>query len=267
MTFSLGVYHYLRRYSVFYLCFLYRVVHNKNTISLDESTAMNKKSELPDQLMQAHLEPFKNTSKRAEDAQRTKADILKAAAHEFGEKGLAGARVDEIAAATRTSKRMIYYYFASKDGLYLATLEAVYRAVRESESQLNLDAMAPETALRCLTAVTFDHHLNNEDYIRMVMSENINRGRYLAKSAHVKELNRPAIRLLTRIYERGLKTNIFRPNLDPADIHASISALSFFNVSNQYTFGLIFQQDNRAPEYIANRRENVVQMVLRYVML
>ena len=257
MTFSLGVFHYLRRYSVFYLCFLYRVVHNKNTISLDESTAMNKKSELPDQLMQAHLEPFKNTSKRAEDAQRTKADILKAAAHEFGEKGLAGARVDEIAAATRTSKH----------GLYLATLEAVYRAVRESESQLNLDAMAPETALRCLTAVTFDHHLNNEDYIRMVMSENINRGRYLAKSAHVKELNRPAIRLLTRIYERGLKTNIFRPNLDPADIHASISALSFFNVSNQYTFGLIFQQDNRAPEYIANRRENVVQMVLRYVML
>ncbi|UFS57212.1 TetR family transcriptional regulator [Comamonadaceae bacterium M7527] len=207
----------------------------------------------------------KTATKRLEEAERTKADILEAAAHEFGEKGLAGARVDDIAAATRTSKRMIYYYFGSKDGLYLATLEAKYREVRENESQMNLDGMSPQAALRCLTAVTFDHHLNNEDYIRMVMSENINRGRYLAQSEHVKELNRPAIALVTRIYERGVAAKVFRPDLDPADIHASISALAFFNVSNRYTFGMIFQQDNLSPAYIANRRENVVQMILRYV--
>lgn len=207
----------------------------------------------------------KTATKRLEEAERTKADILEAAAHEFGEKGLAGARVDDIAAATRTSKRMIYYYFGSKDGLYLATLEAKYREVRENESQMNLDGMSPQAALRCLTAVTFDHHLNNEDYIRMVMSENINRGRYLAQSEHVKELNRPAIALVTRIYERGVAAKVFRPDLDPADIHASISALAFFNVSNRYTFGMIFQQDNQSPAYIANRRENVVQMILRYV--
>jgi AcrR family transcriptional regulator len=207
----------------------------------------------------------KTATKRLEEAERTKADILEAAAHEFGEKGLAGTRVDDIAAATRTSKRMIYYYFGSKDGLYLATLEAKYREVRENESQMNLDGMSPQAALRCLTAVTFDHHLNNEDYIRMVMSENINRGRYLAQSEHVKELNRPAIALVTRIYERGVAAKVFRPDLDPADIHASISALAFFNVSNRYTFGMIFQQDNLSPAYIANRRENVVQMILRYV--
>jgi AcrR family transcriptional regulator len=207
----------------------------------------------------------KTATKRLGEAERTKADILEAAAHEFGEKGLAGARVDDIAAATRTSKRMIYYYFGSKDGLYLATLEAKYREVREKESQMNLDGMSPQAALRCLTAVTFDHHLDNEDYIRMVMSENINRGRYLAQSEHVKELNRPAIALVTRIYERGVAAKVFRPDIDPADIHASISALAFFNVSNRYTFGMIFQQNNLSPAYIANRRENVVQMILRYV--
>lgn len=202
---------------------------------------------------------------RTNDPERTKAEILRAAIIEFGEKGLAGARIDEIAAATHTSKRMIYYYFGSKDGLYLAALEKSYSRVRDSELQLQLDAMDPPTALRCLVTVMFDHHLNNEHYIRIVMSENINRGRYLKQSSKIQDLNRPAITLLRAIYERGVAAGLFRPGLDVTDIHASISALSFFNVSNRYTFGLIFQQDNQSAAYQANRRENIVQMILRYV--
>ena len=203
----------------------------------------------------------------AHDPDPVKADILQAAITEFGEKGLAGARVDDIAAATRTSKRMIYYYFGSKDALYLSALEASYRRVRQTEIGGNLDAMAPIEALRCLVAVTFDHHLHNESYIRMVMAENINRGRYLAQSPHIRELNRPAIDLVRRIYDRGVRDGLFRAGLEPADIHASISALAFFNVSNRHTFGLIFQVDNQSATYIASRRENIIQMVLRYVRL
>jgi AcrR family transcriptional regulator len=203
----------------------------------------------------------------AHDPDPVKADILQAAIAEFGEKGLAGARVDAIAAATRTSKRMIYYYFGSKDALYLSALEASYRRVRQTELGENLDSMPPVEALRCLVAVTFDHHLHNESYIRMVMAENINRGRCLAKSPHICELNRPAIDLVRRIYERGVGDGVFRPGLEPADIHASISALAFFNVSNRHTFGLIFQIDNQSPTYIASRRENIIQTVLRYVLL
>lgn len=205
------------------------------------------------------------SSERTRDPDAVKTDILEAAIAEFGEKGLAGARVDEIAAATRTSKRMIYYYFENKEGLYLAALEASYRRVRNTELGMHLDNMPPLEAMRCLTSVTFDHHLNNEHYIRMVMAENINRGRYLAKSEHIQELNRPAIALVRGIYERGVKQGVFLPGLDPADIHASISALAFFNVSNRHTFGLIFQLDNQSPAYIAARRENIIQMVLRYV--
>ena len=194
-----------------------------------------------------------------------KAAILQAAVTEFGEKGLAGARIDAIAAATQTSKRMIYYYFGNKDGLYLAALEHSYAQVRDRESSLQLDDMDPETALRCLVTVMFDHHLGNENYIRIVMSENMNRGRYLAQSTRIQELNRPAITVLRSIYERGVTDGVFRPGLDATDIHASISALSFFNVSNRHTFGLIFQQDIASPAYVAMRRENIVQMILRYV--
>jgi len=202
---------------------------------------------------------------RTHDPERTRAEILRVAIEEFGEKGLDGARVDAIAAQTQTSKRMIYYYFGSKDGLYLAALEQSYAKVRDLELQLQLDGMDPEAALRCLVTVMFDHHLHNEHYIRIVMSENIHRGRFLARSDKIQALNRPAITLLRTIYDRGVDSGLFRHGLDATDIHASISALSFFNVSNRHTFGLIFQQDLQSPAYVANRRENIVQMILRYV--
>jgi AcrR family transcriptional regulator len=202
---------------------------------------------------------------RTNDPDRTRSNILEVAAVEFGEKGLAGARIDEIAAATQTSKRMIYYYFGSKEGLYLAVLEESYRRVREIEGELHLEDLEPEQALRRLVAFTFDHHLNHENYIRLVMSENINRGQYIGQSSRIQELNIPAISAIRRLYQRGVKAKAFRPGLDPIDIHASISALSFFNVSNRHTFGTIFKLDTRSPAYIAHRRDSVIEMIVRFV--
>ena len=209
--------------------------------------------------------PASKETGRTNDPERTKADILEVAATEFGEKGLAGARIDEIAALTQTSKRMIYYYFGSKEGLYLAVLEESYRKVREIEAQLHLEDLAPEQALRRLVAFTFDHHLSHENYIRLVMSENINRGQYIAQSKHLQELNVPAIAAIRQLYQRGVKAGVFRTGLDAVDIHASISALSFFNVSNRHTFGAIFKLDTRSNAYIAHRRESVIEMVVRFM--
>lgn len=204
---------------------------------------------------------------RTNDPERTQANILEVAAVEFGEKGLAGARIDEIAAATQTSKRMIYYYFGSKEGLYLAVLEESYRKVREIEAELHLQDLEPEQALRRLVAFTFDHHLHHENYIRLVMSENINRGQYLAQSQRIQDLNVPAIAAIRNLYERGVQDGVFRKGLDAVDIHQSISALSFFNVSNKHTFGLIFKLDTKSQAYIAHRRDSVVEMIVRFMKI
>ena len=209
-----------------------------------------------------HSAPLRS---RTNDPVRTMAGILEVATAEFAEKGLAGARIDEIANLTRTSKRMIYYYFGNKEGLYLAVLEEAYRKVRTIESELNLESLAPEDALRALVGFTFDHHHGNKDYIRLVMTENINRGAYLAQSKNIQALNVPAIQGIRRLYERGVASGVFRPGLDPVDIHASISALTFFNVSNQHTFGLIFKMDTQAPDVLATRRANVIDVIVRYV--
>ena len=209
-------------------------------------------------------QPARETS-RTNDPERTKANILEVAAAEFGEKGLAGARIDEIAALTQTSKRMIYYYFGSKEGLYLAVLEDSYKRVRDIEAELHLQDLEPEQALRRLVAFTFDHHLQHENYIRLVMNENINRGQYLAQSQRIQELNVPAIAAIRHLYQRGIKAGVFRTGLDPVDIHASISALSFFNVSNRHTFGLIFKIDMKSSAYTAHRRDSVVEMIVRFM--
>ncbi|MGE0097335.1 MAG: TetR/AcrR family transcriptional regulator [Hydrogenophaga sp.] len=213
----------------------------------------------------ARTAPEAKAVSRTNDPERTMANILEIAMAEFADKGLAGARIDEIAAATRTSKRMIYYYFGSKEGLYLAVLEESYRRMREIESQQHLQDLAPEAALRRLVEFTYDHHHSHENYIRLVMSENMNRGQFLAQSKSIQELNVPAISSIRQLYERGVADGVFRPGLDPIDIHASISALSFFNVSNRHTFGLIFKRDMDSPEALAARRASITDMVVRFV--
>ena len=202
---------------------------------------------------------------RTNDPGRTMAEILEVATHEFADKGLAGARIDEIAAATRTSKRMIYYYFGSKDGLYLAVLEEAYRRMRSIEADLHLGDLEPVAALRRLVEFTYDHHRDNEDFIRLVMSENIHRAEYLRQSKSVRALNIKAIDSIRELYDRGVAQGVFRAGLDPVDIHAAISALTVFNVSNRYTFGTIFDRDAPQTKAETLQREHVVQLILRFV--
>ena len=202
---------------------------------------------------------------RTNDPDRTMADILAVALREFSDKGLAGARIDEIAAATRTSKRMIYYYFGSKEGLYVAVLEDAYRQMRRIESGLALEDLPPLQALRTLVGFTVDYQLAHPDFIRLVMTENIHRGEFLARSTEIQRLNVPAIEGLRQVYERGVVAGVFRSGIDPVDLHMSISALSVFNVANRHTFALIFKCDLDTPEAIAARRDSIVEMVVRFV--
>ena len=202
---------------------------------------------------------------RTNSPERTMADILEAATREFADNGLAGARVDAIAAAMRTSKRMIYYYFGSKEGLYVAVLEEAYRRMRHIEAGLRLEDLPPEAALRRLVAFTVDYQRAHPEFIRLVMTENIHRGAYLRRSQQIHALNVPAIAGLRDVYQRGVAAGVFRRGLDPIDLHMSISALSVFNVANKHTFSFIFQHDLDSDAALVARRENIVEMIVRFV--
>ncbi len=204
-------------------------------------------------------------SGRSNDPEGTKRNIIEVASREFAQNGLSGARIDEIAAKTRSSKRMIYYYFGDKEGLYLRVLEEAYARVRAIEATLDLEDLPPLDGLAKLVRFTFDHHNEHEDFIRLVMIENIHHGDYLAKSKVIQQLNVPAISTVAKLYERGVAAGTFRPGLDAVELHWQISALCFFNVSNRSTFSQIFKRDLGSAPSLASLREQVVEMVMRYV--
>jgi AcrR family transcriptional regulator len=204
-------------------------------------------------------------SLRTNDPEATKQNIIEVAYREFAENGLAGARIDEIAAKTKSSKRMIYYYFGGKEGLYIKVLEEAYTRIRGIERSLDLAHLPPREALERLVRVTFDHHDSNPDFVRLVMNENIHNAAYLAKSPAIQKLNARAIDSVTDVYHRGVEDGLFREGLDPVELHWQISALCFFNVSNRATFSKIFKRDLGSKKSLASLRERAVDMISRYV--
>jgi AcrR family transcriptional regulator len=195
-----------------------------------------------------------------------KRNILDVATAEFVEHGLSGARINEIAARTATSKRMIYYYFTDKEGLYLAVLENAYASIRQLERSLDLAALSAQEALAALTGFTFDYHAQHPDFVRLVMVENIHHARHLRLSAKIGALNSSAIDVIRDIYARGLANGTFHPGIDPIDIHLTISALSFYNVSNRASILQVFGHDMGANDATLRRRASVIDVVQRMVL-
>jgi AcrR family transcriptional regulator len=202
---------------------------------------------------------------RQRDAVRTKREILEVATSEFADRGYAGARVDEIAARTRTTKRMIYYYFGGKEKLYVAVLERAYATAREVERAVDVDHLDPRAAIRRLAELTFDHHESHPDFIRLVSIENIHRAEHMAKSERLANLNFPAIERIERILERGRADGSFRRDADPVDLHAMISAFCVFRVANRHTFGTLFDRDLLDPASRDRLRDMLGDMVVDYL--
>jgi AcrR family transcriptional regulator len=204
-------------------------------------------------------------AREGKNPERTRANIIEVATAEFAERGLSGARVDRIAERTQTSKRMLYYYFGSKEGLYRAVLLSYYERLRSAEAALDLVHKPPMVALRMLVEFTFDYHVKHAAIVRLVMVENIHKGRHVARLSSVTPLNSSILNTVANILKRGEAERSMRTGLDAFDLYATIAALSFFNVSNRYTIRAIFRHDMGGPEEIAPRRLAVWEIVRRYV--
>ncbi|MEU6415292.1 TetR family transcriptional regulator [Microbispora sp. NPDC046933] len=202
---------------------------------------------------------------RLRDAERTRAEILEVAQREFARNGYAGARVDEIAALTRTTKRMIYYYFGGKEQLYVAVLEKAYSDVRAVERTVDVEHLAPVEAIRTLAELTFDHHDAHRDFIKLVSIENIHHGEHIRKSEVLANLGTPVLDLISRILDAGQAQGVFVTDADAIDVHMMISAFCCFRISNQHTFGALFGRDMTAPEHRERQRAMIGEMVVAYL--
>ena len=159
---------------------------------------------------------------RIRDAERTRAELLEVATRVFADQGYAGARVDDIAAKTSTTKRMIYYYFGGKEDLYVAVMERAYGRIRALEQEVDVEHLDPEVAVRRLAELTFDHHEAHQDFVRLVSIENIHHAEHLRRSPTLPGLAAPALDVLTRILDRGRRAGVFRNDLDALEDRKSV---------------------------------------------
>ena len=215
--------------------------------------------------MTAPRRPAASKPARSRDADATKARILVAARAEFARLGLAGARVDAIAARAKANKRMIYHYFKDKDDLFRAVLEDAYGDIRAAEAKLDLDAMDPEAALSAFVAFTWSYYLRNPAFLALVRSANLHKGRHFRGSKRIETMHEGFLPLIGRILDRGVAAGCFRAGVDPMQLHITIAAVSFYYLTNRYTGSVVYRTDLAAPGALEARLAFNVETVLRIV--
>jgi AcrR family transcriptional regulator len=216
----------------------------------------------------ADAQPRRPRARR--DPEGTRREILDAAIEEFSANGLLAGHVDAIAQRTRTTKRMIYYYFQGKESLYAAALIESYRRIRETEVNLHLDEQEPEQALRLLVRADVTHHEENPEFVRLVVFENtLPAGAIHLMSDEVREANRSAVTIIDDILRRGRESGVFRSGPDAPtalDVQQVISGLAFQRVANRSTFRELFGRDMLADDESPHVRSIIEDVVLRYVL-
>jgi AcrR family transcriptional regulator len=202
---------------------------------------------------------------RKRNPARTRETILKAAIAEFCSNGFTGARVETISARSGTNMRLLYHYFGDKEGLYTAVLDRVYTQVRAEERRLDLGSVDPIDGMMRLIDFTFGFFAQHRDYISLLNNENLLRGRFVKKSRAVRPLTLPLLATIKDLLERGHKAGAFRADVDPTQLYVSITALSYFHVSNRYTLSAMFGRDLGAENWMAQRRAHAQSLILTWL--
>ncbi len=195
----------------------------------------------------------------------TRQKILDAALGEFARHGLSGARVERIAARAGANKRMIYYYFGSKEDLFLAVLEASYDHIRSAERALDLEHQDPREAVKRLVEFTWRYYLEHPEFMTLLNSENLHQGRHVRNSKRLREMHSPLIDTLRAILRRGERQGLFRRGVDPVQLYISIAGEGYFYLSNRHTLSRIFERDLMAPRALSQRARHITHMILNAV--
>ena len=200
------------------------------------------------------------------DPERTRQKILDAATSEFTKHGLGGARVDRIAKRAGTNERMLYYYFNSKDALFLTVLEEVYIQLAKAEKALELDHLDPVEAITKLVEFIWNYYIAHPEFISLINSENLHEAKYLKKSKRLAELVSPVQENISAIVRRGQEMGIFRGGIDPAEVYITLVALNYYYLSNRFTLSTVLARDLVSPVARAGHLKHATEVVLNYLV-
>jgi AcrR family transcriptional regulator len=205
------------------------------------------------------------TKARTRDAEATKGRILAAAKAEFARLGLGGARVDEIAEKAEANKRMIYHYFGNKEDLFTAVLEDAYLDIRSAERDLCLDDLPPDEAMITLITFTWNYYLDNPEFIRLVNSANLHKGKHLERSDKLREASRSYIAMIERLLERGAEAGMFRRGIDAGQLNITIAAIGYYYLTNRFSGEILFEREYMTKRALNDRLAFNIDTIMRVI--
>ncbi len=199
------------------------------------------------------------------DPEQSRARILKAAREEFANKGLGGARVDQIAQSAGINKRMLYHYFGNKDALFRAVLEENYAHKRDSERALELEKDDPREAIRKWVTLTWNYYIEHPEFLNLLNSANLHHARHVQASTEVKKMRAPFVKMMGAILDKGVSQGVFREGVDPVQMYITIAGMSYFYLSNQHTLSAIFGRSLLSPRAKKERLQHMIDVALSYL--
>jgi AcrR family transcriptional regulator len=211
----------------------------------------------------AHAVDTDRASRR--DPEKSREKLLLAALREFSDKGIGGARVDEIARQAGVNKRMIYHYFGNKDDLFLAALERAYEEIRSAEQELHLEDLPPADAMRRLVSFTFNYFIEAPHFISLLNTENLHRAAHLKKSRRIQDMHSTVVGMLRDLLQRGSRAGVFRGDADPVQLFITIASVGYFYFSNIHTLSTIFDRDFASASERMQRHDHAIDVVLGYL--
>lgn len=190
--------------------------------------------------------------------------VLGVARSEFALKGLAGARVEEIADKAGVNKQAIYYHFANKDDLFRATLESCYEDIRAQNKAYAAAAPVtpPRDAVRSLIEHMFDRIGKHSAIVQLIMDENRYQGRHLTNTGLISSSDDPLIDHLRAVFKVGEAAGEIASGIDVEQFFMDIIALCIFYFSNIYTVSAVMDRDLAAPRAVRARRRHIVRQLM-----
>ena len=202
---------------------------------------------------------------REQAAQTTRDNILRAATKVFARYGYDGGSVEKISKSAKSFDRMIYYYFGSKEGLFIEVLEDMYRRMNDAELELSLDIEHPIESLTDVICFVVSYYSKNPEFITLLNTENLHKGKHISKSMRAREYSSPAIEVIRRVLESGQAQGLFRKDVSARDVYLLIAATGYFYMSNRHTLSAFLGEDLETPDALVHWESFVIDSVLRTV--
>lgn len=178
--------------------------------------------------------PVSTKAPATRNADRTRGRLLRAAIRLFAARGFHGVSVDQIVAAAKINKRMVYHYFGSKEAIYQEALADVFGRIAEVKIHALEEAATPREQIAGLLKAYFQFLDDNPEFTQLLLWENLEKGRHIAKLDDLLSKN-PFLQRFRKIVEEGIASGLYRADIHILHLLIHFIGLCFIYHSNRFS--------------------------------